>query len=88
MIVCCLLIGSRRPRTDSPLFPRAYAALWLVLIVQNVIAQLITGPLNQWNELAFSIYYVVLFLITAAIAVYFRLLKSTEDTLAPAENVR
>ena len=49
------------------LFPRATGLMWLVLVLQNVIAQLITGPLNDWNEFAFSIYYALLFAITAVI---------------------
>jgi len=46
------------------LHPHAYGLMWLVLIVQNAIAQLVTGPPSQWNEMAFSIYYVLLFAIT------------------------
>jgi hypothetical protein len=49
------------------LHPHAYGLMWLVLIVQNVIAQLVTGPSSQWNEMAFSIYYVLLFTITGVI---------------------
>ena len=48
-------------------FPRAYALVWLVLIVQNVIAQLVTGPHQSWHETAFSVYYLVLFAISGAI---------------------
>jgi hypothetical protein len=87
VIVFWALLRSRRPSSPGPLFPHSYAALWLVLIVQNVIAQLVTGPLDQWNEVAFSIYYVALFLITAVIVAYYRLLKSTEAALAQAEGV-
>ena len=53
------------------LFPHATGLIWLVLVVQNVIAQLITGPLNEWNEFAFSIYYVLLFAITAVIIMHY-----------------
>jgi hypothetical protein len=81
LIVLWILLQSRRKESRTmPLFPHAYAALWSVLVVQNVIAQLITGPLDQWNEVAFSIYYVILFLITALIVVYFRLVKSVEES--------
>ena len=45
--------------------------MWLVLIVQNVIAQLVTGPHSQWNEVAFSIYYLLLFAITAMIVIHY-----------------
>jgi hypothetical protein len=49
------------------LHPQAHGLVWLVLIVQNAIAQLVTGPPSQWNEMAFSIYYVLLFIITGVI---------------------
>jgi hypothetical protein len=62
-------------------FPEAYALMWLVLLVQNTIAQLITGPLNQWTEVAFSIYYLLLFAITAVIVLFYH----TVNSLAPAE---
>jgi len=56
-------------------FPRAYRLIWLVLIVQNVIAQLITGPLSSWQEVAFSIYYLLLFFISATILYHFHYTK-------------
>jgi hypothetical protein len=46
------------------LHPHAYGLMWLVLVAQNTIAQLVTGPPSQWKEMAFSIYYVLLFTIT------------------------
>ena len=49
------------------LHPHAYGLMWLVLIAQNAIAQLVTGPPSQWKEMAFSIYYVLLFTITGVI---------------------
>jgi hypothetical protein len=52
--------------------PAAYGWMWLVLIVQNTIAQLITGPHTQWKETAFSIYYLLLFAITAVIVIHYR----------------
>lgn len=57
-------------------FLHAYGAIWLVLIVQNIIAQLITGPLSQWHEVAFSIYYVLLFFVTTVIVIHVRFVKS------------
>ncbi|MBI2432262.1 MAG: hypothetical protein HYV26_05275 [Candidatus Hydrogenedentes bacterium] len=53
-------------------FPHAYKLLWLMLIVQNILAQLITGPVWEWNEVAFSIYYVLLFLISTIIVYHYR----------------
>jgi hypothetical protein len=58
------------------LFPRAYRLAWLVLITQNVIAQLVTGPHSNWNETAFSIYYLLLFIISAVILHHFHHMKS------------
>ena len=38
------------PAAQPNPFPHAYGLIWLVLIVQNVIAQLITGPHSSWDE--------------------------------------
>ena len=65
-------------------FPHAYKLIWLVLIVQNVIAQLITGPHSSWPETAFSIYYVLLFLISAVIVYHFHWLKTRGAAQATA----
>jgi hypothetical protein len=50
----------------------ATTAFWLVLIVQNVLGHLVTGPPTQWNEVVFNIYYLLLFLITAVITVHYQ----------------
>jgi hypothetical protein len=59
----------KRPITNdkADLFPNAARIIWIVLIIQNVLAQLVTGPPTVWNEVIFNIYYVVLFLISAVI---------------------
>src|SRR5205814_4952883 len=41
------------------IFPHDSALVWLVLLTQNIIAQLVTGPYTVWNEMAFKIYYVL-----------------------------
>jgi hypothetical protein len=70
MVLCGWVLIRPVPRNfPGDLFPRAYWSMWLVLIVLNVLAQLITGPLSQWNEFAFNLYYLLLFLITAVIVV-------------------
>jgi hypothetical protein len=56
---------------QGDVFPRAYRLAWLVLITQNLIAQLVTGPWTAWNEVVFSIYYVLLFLLTAVIVYHY-----------------
>ena len=81
MLVCLVLIIWRilrplaaegvRGRCLSPCLP---PGSWLMLIVQNVIAQLITGPWSAWNEVAFSIYYVLLFFISAVIIYHYHFL--------------
>jgi hypothetical protein len=71
---------SRHFRGD--LFPHAAWVMGLVLIVQNGIAQLVTGPLQHWNEAVFSIYYVLLFLTSAVIIIHYR---SRESAQAPFE---
>lgn len=52
---------------DADVFPYAYGLVWLVIVVQNVIAQCVTAPYTNWNEVAFNIYYILLFFITAPI---------------------
>ena len=61
-------------------FPHAYKLIWLVLVVQNVIAQLVTGPLGSWNEAAFSMYYLILFLLSAVIVYHFHWLTRERNT--------
>jgi hypothetical protein len=60
---------------QGDVFPYAYRLVWLVLITQNVIAQLVTGPHTNWNEVAFAIYYVLLFLLSAVILCHFQFMK-------------
>ncbi len=72
-----------RPASRAPSEPvgrHAYSLIWLVLIVQNVLAQLITGPWSEWKEVAFSIYYLLLFFITATIVFHYHTLKSRGAT--------
>jgi hypothetical protein len=66
-----LLAQARRRRLPVEVSRNPAAVIWLVLIAQNVLAQVVTGPLwgprASWNEFAFSILYIVLFCLTAAI---------------------
>jgi hypothetical protein len=64
---------------EANAFPRAHRVAWLVLIIQNVIAQLVTGPWADWNEVVFSIYYGLLFLITAVILYHYQVIKRHGD---------
>jgi hypothetical protein len=86
-MLICLLVGMavlllrRIPwnvRTD--IFPGAYAIIWLVLIAQNVLAQVVTGPVAgpraSWIEASFSILYVVLFCASAVIVFHYQFVKT------------
>jgi hypothetical protein len=78
------LLVRRIPRDfQGDVFPHAYGIIWLVLITQNVIAQLVTGPPTAWNEMAFSIYYILLFLISAVIILHYRFIKLRSSTQEP-----
>lgn len=71
-----ILFRPRLRRDRGPLFPHAYGLMWLVLLVQNLIAQLVTGPHTAWSEMAFSLYYALLFFITATIVFHFHTMKA------------
>ena len=52
--------------------PEAAWLLWTVLLIQNVLAQLVTGPHSNWMENTFCAYYLVLFLISGAIVYHYQ----------------
>ena len=78
MIVAAVwLLRSYRPGSpDTDVFPRAYALIWVVLLCQNVIAQCITGPHTSWSEVAFDMYYLLLFFTTMPIVYHFHYVKT------------
>lgn len=82
MAILMLVLGSRllrhyRPSSpDVDVFPHAYRMVWFVMIVQNVIAQLITAPHTSWPEVAFDLYYILLFFITAPIIYHYQYMKT------------
>jgi hypothetical protein len=78
LVLILLRIWRRRlPKTfEGDAFPHAYRLVWLMLIVQNVIAQLVTGPWSSWNEVAFSIYYLLLFFISAVTLYHYHFLQT------------
>jgi len=71
LVLCVWTIARPLPAHAARIVAHPAAIIWLVLIVQNVLGQLVTGPLNQWNEFAFSLYYLLLFLITVVIVVHY-----------------
>ena len=81
MLVIWIVLAFRlrkNPATQSPsgdLFPNDYALVWLVMVLQNIIAQLVTGPATVWNEMVFKIYYVLLLCISGVILHYFYVVK-------------
>ena len=36
--------------------PNTLRTIWLVLIVQNILAQMVAVPFTNWNDMAFKIY--------------------------------
>ena len=79
-IALALWLLRQRPSEglDADPFPRAYWLLWFVLIVQNIIAQLVTWTPGNWVEIAFSIYYLVLFVISGVIVHHYYIIKKYE----------
>lgn len=53
--------------------------MWLVLITQNAIAQLVTGPYWVWNEMAFKMYYVLLLVISGVIVHHYHRLQISQS---------
>jgi hypothetical protein len=78
----CLVVGMfrvlKRPKQQDAagdVFPKAYGIIWLVLIAENLLAQVVTGPLwgprASWYEFAFSLLYIILFLLTTVIVFHY-----------------
>ncbi len=81
-VIALILLRPLRRSFQGNVFPWASGVIWLVLFVQNTLAQLITGPPWVWNEMAFCIYYVLLFLITAAIILHFQTEKARDAIIS------
>jgi hypothetical protein len=71
LALCIWTIARPIAANSHRIVSRPAAVIWLAIFVQNMLGQLVTGPLNQWNEFAFSLYYVLLFLITAVIVLHY-----------------
>ena len=75
-IIVWILLRPLPRNFRGSIFPHAAALMWFVLILQNAIAQAITGPHSEWNETVFSIYYALLFAITAVTVLHFQASKN------------
>jgi hypothetical protein len=88
-LVCIVAVAIwiwRRPLPKpyaGNLFPYAYRLMWTVLIIQNILAQLVTGPPTAWNEVVFSIYYVLLFAVTGTIVFHYHFRNRHEPFREP-----
>jgi hypothetical protein len=70
--LCAWIFWRPLPKNFSgDAFRFATPIVWLTLVWQNVLGQLVTGPLSEWPEFAFAAYYVLLFLITAVIVAHY-----------------
>ena len=57
-------------------FPNAARIVWLVIIVQNVIAVMVTGPFTSWRQVLYLIFYFLLFVISALIIWHYQFVKT------------
>jgi hypothetical protein len=86
MLVCLLagvfwFLARRLPRNfRGDVFPHATWIVWLVLIAENVVAQVVTGPVfgpqARWDDFQFNLLYLILFALTAAITYHYQFIKS------------
>ena len=86
MLVCMLaglvwFLSRRLPRSfRGDLFPHAAWIMWLVLIAENIVAQVVTGPVfgphARWDDFQFNLLYLILFALTAVISYHFQFIKS------------
>jgi hypothetical protein len=72
---------------QGDVFPHANRLLWLVVLTQNVIAQLVTGPPSEWNEVAFNIYYLLLFAIAAVIFFHYQCMNAAPSRGQPSRSL-
>jgi len=57
LIICYVWKSTKKQIFSKNPFPNYPIIIWTVLLIQNFIAQLITGPWSNWVEVSFSIYY-------------------------------
>jgi len=66
---------SNNPQLEKNPFPKYPFIMWTVIIIQNFIAQLITGPWSNWVEVSFAIYYILLFCISFVILYHYQYIQ-------------
>ena len=63
-----------RDTKEDPV-PEAAWLIWAVLVIQNIMAQLVTGPHTNWSENAFCLYYLLLFALSGLIIRHYQTRK-------------
>jgi hypothetical protein len=75
IIALALMRRVMAPREGDSV-PHAWAFIVLVIVVQNAFAHLVTGPITNWNEAIFNLYYVLLFFLTATILYHYHFIQT------------
>ncbi|MBW7865505.1 MAG: hypothetical protein H3C30_13975 [Candidatus Hydrogenedentes bacterium] len=76
LTVICIVRNPLPAGFPGKVFPRDQWLMWLTLLVLNVLAQLVTGPHSAMPETSFSVYYALLFLVTAVIVAHYQRMPS------------
>jgi hypothetical protein len=76
VIIALALVRRVMAPKEGDSVPHAWAFIVLVLVVQNALAQAVTGPLTDWNEAIFNLYYVLLFFLSAAILYHYHFMQT------------
>jgi hypothetical protein len=93
MVLWMVVIVIRIRKTMLPplyprdVFPHAVLLMWVVLITQNGIAQLVTGSGSNWVELSFGVYYLVLFAISGLIVAHYHSVEKKAGQAPSIETV-
>jgi hypothetical protein len=81
------LSPQRRDSDDDPI-PEAAWLIWITLIIQNVLAQLVTGPHSNWTENVFCLYYLGLFLVSGLVVRHYQTRQRRQISLLESERRR
>lgn len=75
-IIALALVRRLTAPREGDSVPHAWAFVVLVVVVLNALAHLVTGPLTDWNEAMFNLYYVLLFFLSAAILYHYHFMQT------------